>query len=106
MRLCHIDEIEESGSKGFVIDREHQVFAVKKQGKVYVYKNSCPHLGIPLEMMPDQFLDIDKSFIQCSTHGALFEIENGFCIAGPCSGASLEEQPYSVIEGEIHIECQ
>ena len=38
---------------------------------------------------PDQFLDPSNSLIQCATHGALFLIENGECVAGPCAGQSL-----------------
>ncbi|MDB4002354.1 hypothetical protein N9449_06575 [Oceanospirillaceae bacterium] len=42
-----------------------------------------------MEFLPDQFLDEDKQFIQCATHGALFTIENGLCISGPCNNQSL-----------------
>jgi nitrite reductase/ring-hydroxylating ferredoxin subunit len=28
--------------------------------------------------------------IQCATHGALFLIESGECVAGPCAGQSLQ----------------
>lgn len=56
---------------------------------MYVYKNRCPHRGVGLEWLPDQFLDSSASLIQCATHGALFLIEDGECIAGPCEGKSL-----------------
>ncbi len=29
------------------------------------------------------------SLIQCATHGALFLIESGECVAGPCAGQFL-----------------
>lgn len=104
MILCREVDVEEEQAKGFTINPETQIFVVKKDGVLTVFENRCPHLGIPLEMMPDQFLDRDKSFIQCSTHGALFQIDNGFCVAGPCSGASLRQYAFEVIEGEIHIQ--
>lgn len=103
MFLCKIDDVAESASKGFKINRDKLVFAVKKEGEFFVYENTCPHLGIPLEMMPDQFLDLDKEFIQCSTHGALFQIESGLCIAGPCSGASLRAQAFEIRGDELHL---
>lgn len=87
--LCHIDEIAESRSKGFTLPDGSSVFAVKKDGQIYVYRNSCPHLGIELEWQEDEFLDSEHALIQCSTHGALFIIENGECVAGPCMGQSL-----------------
>ncbi|MNT92136.1 hypothetical protein D3C72_2333610 [compost metagenome] len=42
-----------------------------------------------MEWLPDQFLDSSGSLIQCATHGALFLIESGECVAGPCAGESL-----------------
>lgn len=86
--LCHSNEISEGKSKGFQIG-ERFVFAVKKNGQFYVYENSCPHLGIQLEWQPNEFLDDSASLIQCSTHGALFKIDNGECLSGPCAGQSL-----------------
>lgn len=106
MILCHEAEIAEEQAKGFVINPDTQIFVVKKDGQLSVFENRCPHLGIPLEMMPDQFLDRDKSFIQCSTHGALFQIDNGFCVAGPCSGASLKQFRFELIDGNIHIQLE
>ncbi len=76
-----------------------EIFVVFKGDKFYVYQNSCPHTGAPLDWMPDQFLNLDKTHIQCSTHHALFRIEDGFCVAGPCAGQSLKKVPVRV-EGE------
>lgn len=66
------------------------LFAIRKQGKVYVYKNRCPHRGVPLNWQPDAFLDDSESLIRCASHGALFTIEEGQCVAGPCEGKELE----------------
>ena len=103
--LCHSDEIAEGKSKGFQID-ETFLFAVKKHGQIYVYENSCPHLGIQLEWQPDQFLDIDESMIQCSSHGALFKIEDGECLMGPCQGQSLNKIDFSLNEGLITVQLE
>jgi nitrite reductase/ring-hydroxylating ferredoxin subunit len=93
--LCHIDDITEGKSKGFETDRYH-VFVVKKDDELFVYHNSCPHLGINLEWQEDQFLDPDGSLIQCSTHGAIFEINSGLCISGPCIHESLAPVPFEI----------
>jgi nitrite reductase/ring-hydroxylating ferredoxin subunit len=66
-----------------------QLFAVRKAGAVFVYRNRCPHRGVPLEWQADQFLDPSASLIQCARHGALFLIESGECVAGPCEGEAL-----------------
>ena len=90
LRLCAPDELAESQSRGFEVAGE-KLFAVRKDGQLYAYRNRCPHRGIPLEWLPDQFLDHSASLIQCATHGALFLIESGECVAGPCAGQSLQE---------------
>lgn len=42
--------------------------------------------------------------IQCATHGALFEIETGHCIAGPCLGQNLQKIPYLLDNGLIMVD--
>lgn len=86
--LCTSAELAESRSRGFEIDGR-KLLAVRREGQVYLYENRCPHRGVSLEWQPDQFLDPSASLIQCATHGALFLIENGECVAGPCAGESL-----------------
>ena len=92
-------DIPENGSKGFECNGE-KFFAVKKQNTIYLYKNSCPHIGVALEWVEDKFLDASGSMIQCANHGALFVIENGTCVAGPCSGQKLKTVKFS-IENDI-----
>lgn len=100
--LCHSNEISEGKSKGFQIG-ERFVFAVKKNNRIYVYENSCPHLGIQLEWQPDEFLDDEASLIQCSTHGALFKIEDGVCLSGPCLGQSLTAVDFTVNDEQFIV---
>lgn len=86
--LCSIDEIEEGSAKGFTLGGK-SIFAIHKGEDYFVYQNKCPHLQIELEWMPDQFLDGDGALIHCATHGALFLIDTGLCISGPCLGEKL-----------------
>ncbi|WP_372760662.1 Rieske (2Fe-2S) protein, partial [Litorivivens sp.] len=51
----------------------------------------------------NQFLDRDDSLIQCATHGALFVVETGECVAGPCMGDCLEAVPIIEHNGELHL---
>ena len=97
------DTVEENGSKGFSTTDGMTLFAVKKNGQLNIYKNSCPHLGIELEWQPDQFLDSEGTLIQCSTHGALFIIESGECVAGPCMGKALQALPFTEENGTITV---
>lgn len=98
--LCSLDEINDGQSKGFNLDGK-LIFIVKKYEKIHGYVNSCPHLGIQLEMVPDQYLDSTHSLIQCSMHGALFRIEDGLCVSGPCIQQSLEEVKLIEKDGKV-----
>ena len=102
LRLCSLDEIVEGESKGFVLG-ERKLFAIKQQGKLYIYQNRCPHLGIPLEWVADQFLDSSGSMIQCANHGALFVIKTGKCVTGPCNGRALIPVTYTLDAGDVLI---
>lgn len=81
-----------------------EIFVVFKNSKYYVYSNSCPHTGSPLDWLPDQFLNLDKTLIQCATHHAMFRIEDGFCVSGPCAGQSLQQIPVGLVDGMVVIE--
>jgi nitrite reductase/ring-hydroxylating ferredoxin subunit len=101
-RLCAIADIPEGDSKGFNL-AGRRLFGVKQRGTIYLYQNSCPHIGIPLEWVEDKFLDSSCTMIQCANHGALFVIKTGKCVAGPCSGRALIPIDYSLDAGDIFI---
>jgi nitrite reductase/ring-hydroxylating ferredoxin subunit len=105
--LCSLDDIPDGGSNGFVAampSGERKAFlAVRKGKRAFVYINSCPHTGAPLDFHPGQFLNLDKTLIMCSTHGALFRIEDGFCLSGPCAAKSLEPVLTEVKDGRVYL---
>lgn len=76
---------------------------IKRYDQVRLYENRCPHLGIRLEWQPNQFFDRDEAHIQCSHHGALFEIDSGLCVYGPCRAQSLTPLPFELIDGTVII---
>ncbi|GIZ12244.1 Rieske (2Fe-2S) protein [Pseudomonas sp. NCCP-436] len=92
IRLCSPCELTEGQSRGFLLEHLN-LLAVRRHGQVHAYLNRCPHRGIALEWQPDSFLDDSGSLIRCATHGALFLIESGECVAGPCAGQSLQAIP-------------
>ena len=107
--LCKTTDIEDPGSKSFEVDiarKTQSIFVVHKDGQFYAYYNQCPHTGVNLEWQEDQFLDLDKALIQCATHDALFEIDSGECIAGPCAGDALTAIPLSVQDDELILEAR
>lgn len=105
-RLCGEDEIAEGGGRGFrlVVGSETvAVFVVRKDGVLAAYRNSCPHVGSPLDWRPDHFFDVTGAYLLCATHGALFRPADGYCIRGPCAGKSLAAVPITVEGGEIFL---
>lgn len=79
-------------------------FILHWRGQWYAYRNSCPHIGVALNWMPNRFFDLDWKLIQCGLHGALFRPEDGLCVYGPCVGRSLEPLPFVIDNAEIYID--
>jgi nitrite reductase/ring-hydroxylating ferredoxin subunit len=38
-------------------------------------------------------------------HGALFDMESGLCVAGPCAGLELRSLPVRVAHGYVMLEA-
>ncbi len=99
VRLCALDDIADGGSAGFIAtfgDTSVSVLAVRQGDCVAVYENNCPHIGSPLDFLPGQFLNVERTHIMCSTHGALFQLDDGLCVSGPCEGDHLTPLTASV----------
>jgi len=79
-------------------------FVVRHGDKVRAYVNHCPHAGFPLNWSRDQFLVPGAPLILCVMHGAMFEIETGECIAGPCTGQSLQSLAVQVRNGYVMLD--
>jgi nitrite reductase/ring-hydroxylating ferredoxin subunit len=102
-----MDEIQTSLCKGIELSldgEQFELFVVYKDDKVYAYRNQCPHTGVNLNWQNDQFLDYANHYIQCSTHGALFRVNDGFCIRGPCAGNSLSPIPVTIKNDQLFVE--
>ena len=92
----------------FVNKDGHDLFAafVLRYGDSwFAYVNDCPHAHTPLDWQPDQFMDVERRFIQCATHGALFEPDTGLCVHGPCRGKSLTEPIAMISSWELLMAC-
>ena len=100
--LCRLDELADPGSKGFELD-DGSIFIVRRGNEISGYVNSCPHTRGPLDWIEGQFLDLARQHIVCATHGALFRIGDGHCIAGPCAGEDLTRVPLTLRDGVIYL---
>lgn len=100
--LCNLDDLEEQQAIELTID-DRRLFAIRQDNQLHAYWNICPHLGVPLNWAPDKFLDLDNALIQCSSHGALFHIDSGECIAGPCTGQHLQPVTLHTAEKDYFV---
>lgn len=102
--LGPVDLIPDGCARNFVIElragRFHG-FVVRRGETVVGYVDRCPHMGLPLARQLDDYLTPDAAMLTCSWHGALFRIDDGHCVAGPCGGASLMPWPVTVRDGMV-----
>ncbi|KQT32075.1 2Fe-2S ferredoxin [Sphingomonas sp. Leaf412] len=102
VRLGPLEQIADGGARNFVLQlragRFHG-FVVRRGGDVVGYVDRCPHMGLPLARVLDDYLA--RGRIACSWHGALFRIEDGECVGGPCPGTRLTPWPVAVVDGIV-----
>lgn len=105
-RLCTLSDVPADGTADFIADFDGNrflVMVIRKGDGVYVYENACPHIGGRLDFPPGEFLSDDGEHIECATHAALFNIEDGLCIFGPCEGDRLTQIKAEVRGGDVYI---
>jgi len=104
VRLGPLDLIADGAARNFVLQlragRFHG-FVVRRGTEVHGYVDRCPHMGLPLAQELDGYLTSDRSLIACSWHAALFRVEDGGCVGGPCGGGSLTRWPVAVVDGAM-----
>lgn len=104
VKLGPLDIIADGKARNFVLQlragRFHG-FVVRRGEEVQGYADRCPHAGLPLARQLDEYLAPGADLIACSWHGALFRIEDGLCVGGPCVGQRLKAWPVTVSDGQI-----
>jgi nitrite reductase/ring-hydroxylating ferredoxin subunit len=100
-----VGELPHGKSKKFTMKRagrEFEALLVNFDGTHFAYINRCPHTGITLDWVNNQFFSSDNRYLMCATHGAVFEPPTGECIWGPCVGLSLQSLPIETVDGQIY----
>lgn len=105
--LCRLDEIPDAGSRrvAFAGDAHGHGLCVLRRGEqVWAYLNRCPHQQMAMDWLPGRFLDESGQHIVCAMHGALFRVQDGLCIGGPCQGQHLSALTLSIRDGVVGLE--
>ena len=104
--VCRFEELDDPGCREFRIgegDWPFKGFVVRQGDDVFAYQNFCAHAGHPLNWRPDGFLTGDGRQIICASHGAIYEIDSGMCVAGPCPGKSLRPVEVEIRERDVIV---
>ncbi len=106
IEVCALTELAEVDARGFDYPTRQGMrsgFVVRRGELVAAYRNVCPHAGHPLNWKPHAFLTRAKDRIMCSVHGAVFELDTGQCVAGPCPGRSLTSLRVEIRDGRVIV---
>lgn len=106
IEVGRFDDIDDPGCREFRVgegDWPFKGFVVRKGSEVFAYQNYCMHVGHPLNWQPDSFLTADGGLIVCASHGAMYEIDSGICVSGPCPGRTLNKLNVEIRDGVVVV---
>ncbi len=101
--LCPLIEVSAAG-KEVIFDPQGKrcyLMLFEQAGEILAYHNVCPHQGRNLNYAPDRFLFDPQGQLVCPHHGALFDINSGICLQGPCQGAALRKAAVHIEHGNV-----
>jgi len=106
--VARVEDLAPGTTRKFVLQcagREIEAFVVNHAGAFHAYVNRCCHIPMTMDWVENQFLTEDGAYIQCATHGALYEPASGECVGGPPLGQWLIAVPLTVRDGMILAAC-
>lgn len=105
-RVCASAELAERG-RAFVWDvvqwgQPVRAFVMRFEGRLVAYLNRCSHVPTEMDWRPGEFLDVDRRWILCSIHGAMYEPADGRCVGGPCGRGRLAAIRTEERDGQVY----
>jgi len=80
------------------------IILIKHENSVKAYENNCPHQNVPLNEAYKIDVNPFEKTMKCSVHDAYFQVEDGYCIEGPCMGEELPAIPIRIEDnGDIYL---
>ncbi|WP_013321761.1 NifU family protein [Gloeothece verrucosa] len=84
--LTTLDEIPDGGILGLEIDKQ-KLILYRKGEQIWGYRNSCNHLGMPLDTGT-----VEQGILTCPFHEFQYRLETGECLSVP----QLFLEPYPI----------
>lgn len=106
--VARVGEIAPGSSKKFLLqckEGEVEAFVVNHDGTLHAYVNRCCHVPMTMDWIDNQFFTEDARYVQCATHGALYEPDSGECVSGPPIGQCLTRVPLTIRDGVVQAQC-
>ena len=77
------------------------VLVGRVDGRWRAYANLCRHRALPLDLGAPSAMSDDGRYLLCHQHGALYRLDDGRCVSGPCAGDALAEVAITASGGEV-----
>ena len=107
VRVCRLSELSDGEGKSFVAATSgtpRYILLARKGNAAFAYRDRCPHMGTSLMWGLKVLVSSDGHNLRCANHNALFRIEDGQCVAGPCVGEWLEPETVRLLDGYLWLE--
>ncbi|PTQ55715.1 MAG: Nitrogen-fixing NifU, C-terminal:Rieske [2Fe-2S] region [Candidatus Carbobacillus altaicus] len=92
-----VDQLSEGKPLAYM-EGETPLLFIRIEGKIMAYRNTCPHMGMPLDGGM-----VDGHVMTCPWHGFRYDLNSGECLSVP--HIQLETYPVRVIEGRVWVRC-
>ena len=95
-RLFSFDELGAGSARKVEVDG-HQVAVVRIDDDVYAIGDTCSHADVSLS---DGFVDVEQGAIECSRHGAYFDLTTGEALTLPAI-KPVPKFDVAVVDGDV-----
>jgi nitrite reductase/ring-hydroxylating ferredoxin subunit len=104
-RLCRLHDIVDGAGLSIEPDAlgGPAVLLFRRGSALLAYRDACPHMGTSLTWSGRVLFDKGRR-LRCANHNALFRVEDGRCIAGPCDGELLQRETVRVVGGYVWLD--